>query len=451
MSPTAESLPEPLSESHPTGRLRYAESLAKLERASRYVVDGVKRANRLDDPAHYPLFFERASGPHAWDVDGHRYIDLIAGKGTVLLGYASPEVDSAVRMAIGAGSMLPLTGPLHPLAAERLCRAVPSVERVKFLRTGSEAVSAAVRLARVWSGERKILTCGYHGWHGWYVEQRRSVNDSGAPVVDFHYDVDALEALLSRYAKETAAVVVSPEPALLGDDHHRRLAEVVREHGVLLLFDEVKSGFRFGSAGYQGSVGVRPDLTTFGKAIANGYVLAAVGGRREVMEAERETHISGTYETENVGLAAALRTMEILGGSDYGELFGLYRRFAAELNAAFRRRGVAARCLVSGANAQILFEDDDLARCFYRRAVAHGVLFNCFDDVNLTFGHRQVFEELLAAVVDVVDGLDAIHGRGRELSPAAVHRYLSRRGVILGDCPPSHPVVAAVHSRALDA
>lgn len=429
--------------------LRLTESMASLEYARRYVVDGVKRTNRLDDPAHFPLFFERAAGPYAWDIDGHRYIDLIAGKGTVLLGYAEPEVDEAVRAAIEAGSILPLTSLLHPQAAERLCQAVPSVERVKFLRSGSEAVSAAVRLARVKSGRRKILTSGYHGWHGWFVEERRSTSEPGAAVVDFHYDLEALEELLSRSAAETAAVVLSPEPSLLGDDHHRAIVELVRAHGVLLVFDEVKSGFRFGTAGYQGLTGLRPDLTTFGKAMANGYVLSAVGGRQDVMEVERETHISGTYETENVGLAAAVRTMDILELSDYGQFFEMYRRLASELNDAFRRRGVAARCLASAANLQILFEDENLARSFYRCAAADGVLFNCFDDVHLTFGHQQVFEEMLSRILRVVERVEP-GSEGRELSPAGVHRYLARRSLVPQDPTRARGLVAAVHARTLD-
>jgi glutamate-1-semialdehyde aminotransferase len=440
--------PAPDQDALPTAR--FPESVTSLDRACRYVVDGVKRTNRLDDPAYFPMFFERAVGPLAWDVDGHRYIDLIAGRGTVLLGYADREVDAAVRRAIGAGSMLPLTSPLHPRAAEQVCRAVPSVERVKFLRTGSEAVSAAVRLSRVWSGGRKILTCGYHGWHGWFIEERRPAAEHAAPVVDFHYDLAALESLLSRYAAETAAVIFSPEPSLLGDGHHQAMADLVQGHGVLLVLDELKSGFRFGRAGYQGLAGLSPDLTALGKAIANGYVLAAIGGRRDVMEAERLTHISGTYETENVGLAAALRTMELLEVADYSQLFEMYRRLATELNEAFRARGVAARCLASQANAQILFEDEAVARRFYREAIASGVLFNCFDDINLTFCHREIFEELLGALLRTVQRLGA-SGRGRALSPEGVRRYLVRRGVAPPDGDALHPVVTAVHARTLEA
>src|ERR1044072_8633228 len=142
-------------------------------------------------------------------------------------------------------------------------------------------------------------------------------------------------------------------------------------------------------------IGVRADLTTIGKALANGYALTAVGGRRDIMEAERETHISGTYETENIGLAAGIATTAALAEQDYAALAALYARFAATVNEAFAARGVAARCATSAFNAQLVFEDDETATAFYRAAAANGVTFYCFDDVNLSFAHAAVFDELL--------------------------------------------------------
>jgi glutamate-1-semialdehyde aminotransferase len=420
-----------------TPRLPLRRGRRLFEESQEHVVGGVKRMNLLDDPAWFPTFFRRAEGPYAWDVDGTRYIDLIGGKGSVVLGYADERVDSAVRAAIADSSVTPLTSDLYPRAARLVCECVDSIERVKFFRSGSEAVSAAVRLARVHTGRDTILTCGYHGWHDWLVVERSE--DERARVVEFFYDLERLHEVLARRGSEVAAVVVTPEPSLVAPDFVPRAAALAREGGALFVLDEIKSGFRFGTGGYQQHVGVRPDLTTFAKAVANGYALSGIGGRRDVMEAELETRISGTYETENVGLAAALATIAALEALGFERLQRLYERFVRGVDELLADAGIGARCLGTGANAHVVFEDERDAVAFYRSAAAAGVTFYCFDDVHLTYAHEAVLEELLAILRAVAASLSPVAHR---LTAAGVHRYLQRRQIASPASDERHALVA---------
>ncbi|MEO7730862.1 MAG: aminotransferase class III-fold pyridoxal phosphate-dependent enzyme [Kofleriaceae bacterium] len=169
-------------------------------RARKVVPGGVNRMNLLDEPAQFPVFFERSDGPFTWDVDGHRYFDLIAGKGAVLLGHRDRRVDDAVRAELDAGVMRPLMPTRYVEAAEALRAVMPTLEQVKFFRTGSCAVSAAVRICRTFTGKRWIVTAGYHGWHDWFVENKQSYPNQEKEVIDFHYDLQALEELLAAHS-----------------------------------------------------------------------------------------------------------------------------------------------------------------------------------------------------------------------------------------------------------
>ncbi|WP_051645238.1 aminotransferase class III-fold pyridoxal phosphate-dependent enzyme [Labrenzia sp. DG1229] len=377
---------------------RFQEGCQLLEDASQWVVGGVKRMNILDMPQHYPLFFDRACGPFAWDVDDNRYIDLIGGKGSVLFGYSDPDIDHATVAAIGRGVMLPLTPKNYHLAARELCSMVESIEMVKFFKTGSCAVAAGIRLARTFSGRKKVLSCGYHGWHDWFITERTRYPDTTGITVDFFYDIDALKLLLLENRDDIAAVVVTPEPSFFEAQFLRDIEELCRLENVIFFLDEVKTAFRFGAGGYQALAEVTPDLSAFGKSIANGYALAALGGRADVMNAEHDTHISGTYETESVGLAAGITCMKKIAKTDYSVLRTLYNDFSSTVNELFQEHGIAARVFSSSGNAQIIFEDTALATQFYRLAAAAGVTFYVNDDVNLTFSHVGVFKELLEKI-----------------------------------------------------
>lgn len=262
--------------------------------------------------AAVPTHYERANGCYLWSPDGRRFIDCGMALGAVGIGYADPSITRAVIEAASSGNISALPHRLEVEVAERLVQVIPSAEQVRFLRTGAEANAAAIRMARALTGREHIIACGYFGWLDWCSDA------AGVPAsvqqavtwVPFN-DIDALETAASQRATPPAAIIIEP---LVHDiasaswlESARRLAD---RTGAVLVFDEVKTAFRVRTGGVQELTGVTPDLTTIGKALANGYPLAAVVGRSAVMDVAKRTWISSTAATESTGLAAAKAVLE---------------------------------------------------------------------------------------------------------------------------------------------
>ncbi|GAA2843860.1 aminotransferase class III-fold pyridoxal phosphate-dependent enzyme [Crossiella cryophila] len=425
------------------------EGLAWFERSSRTVVGGVKRMNLLDDPAEFPCFFTHSAGGRTWDADSHEYIDLIAGKGSVLIGHTEPAVDEAVIAAIRGGSMPPLTPTDYPVAAERLCAVTGMGNRAKFFRTGSCAVTAAVRIARAATGRQTVLTCGYHGWHDWFAERDKNPRaEAPGPVVEFGYDVQTLRELLA--ATSPAAVVVTPEPALFDLDFLRQCAELARAAGALLIVDEVKTGFRAGPLGYAALAGVRPDLTVLAKALGNGYPVSAVLGDVAVMAAETEIHVSGTYETERLGLAAATACLDLYAArteAEHTAYQAACQQLADGLNRIFATHGTGAHACLGPGNTQIIFADQEWATAFYRACARRGLLLYCFDDVNLMFAQTGMVEAILDIAAAAVAAVTTQLGGCPPLTVDHLAAYLNRHRVLGKDQQQAGRVLERVRAR----
>jgi glutamate-1-semialdehyde 2,1-aminomutase len=262
-----------------------------------------------------PRAMVRCQGCRVWDVEGREYLDLIMALGAVALGYAEPVVTEAAITAVRDGVVGPLPPALEEEVASELRRLIPWAEKVRFLKTGAEAMAAAVRLARAVTGREGVLGCGYHGWLDWC--------HPGAPGVPLgtrslyaelpFNDPERTRELIRRAGDTLAAVVF--EPVILAAPDPAWLA-VLREEtarvGALLVADEIKTVGRVAVGGGCERWGVRPDLVVMGKAIANGFPLAAVGGRADVMAGVSRTWISSTLATEWVSLAAARATLEVI-------------------------------------------------------------------------------------------------------------------------------------------
>ncbi|MBY0492022.1 MAG: aminotransferase class III-fold pyridoxal phosphate-dependent enzyme [Gemmatimonadaceae bacterium] len=265
---------------------------------------------RANDGA-VPTHFERAQGCTLETPDGRRFIDCGMALGAVGIGYADPLVTRAVVAAAQAGNVSALPHRLEVDVAERLQAVMPSAEQVRFLRTGAEATAAAVRIARTLTGRERVVASGYFGWLDWCSDAR------GVPAADRALitwtPFDDLLALEQAVEQGPAPAAIILEPLVHDIASHawltaaRRLADRV---GAVLIFDEIKTAFRVRSGGVQVYHDIAPDLTTIGKAFANGYPLAAVCGRREVMRAATETWISSTAATESTGLAAAQAVLD---------------------------------------------------------------------------------------------------------------------------------------------
>jgi glutamate-1-semialdehyde 2,1-aminomutase len=278
----------------------------------------------------WPGYFSRARGVEVWDLDGNCYIDMsIGGIGANVLGYADPEVDDAVMRAISNGTSCSLNCPEEVELADLLCQMHPWAEKVRYARTGGESMAIAVRIARAATGRDTVAVCGYHGWHDWYLAANlcgddalgghllKGLSPAGVPcglagtAIPFHYNrIEELEAIAAQQAGMLAAIVMEPirsappEPGFL--EQVRRIAD---RAGAVLIIDEISAGFRLNSGGAHLLLGIEPDIAVFSKAIGNGYPIAAVIGRADVMDAAQETFISSTNWTERIGPTAALATI----------------------------------------------------------------------------------------------------------------------------------------------
>lgn len=281
-------------------------------------------------PENWPAYYQRARGAQVWDLDGHMYYDMTHnGVGACVLGAADPDVEEAVIAAVKAGSMSTLNPPEEVELAELLCEIHPWAEMVRFARSGGEAMAVAVRIARACTGRDRIAFCGYHGWHDWYLAANLAedhaldghllpgLQPAGVPrgllgtALPFHYNhLEELEAIVDRHGGELAAVVMEPirniQPAPGFLEGVRRICDRV---GAVLVIDEISAGFRLTTGGAHLVYGLQPDMAVFAKAMSNGYPMAAIIGKRGVMEAAQSTFISSTYWTERIGPAAALATI----------------------------------------------------------------------------------------------------------------------------------------------
>lgn len=279
----------------------------------------------------WPGYFSRAKGVEVWDLDGNHYIDMsISGIGANVLGYADPDVDSAVVAAIEKGSSCSLNCPEEVELADLLCEIHPWAEMVRYARSGGEAMAIAVRIARAYTGKDKIAFCGYHGWHDWYLSANlgtenalgehllSGLNPAGVPkgltgtAFPFRYNhIEELKAIVEKNRNELAAIVMEP----IRNDYpipgfFEEIRAIADDLGAVFLIDEISAGFRMNSGGAHLILGVRPDMAVFSKAIGNGYPIAAIIGVGKVMEAAQSTFISSTNWTERIGPTAAIATIK---------------------------------------------------------------------------------------------------------------------------------------------
>ena len=344
------------------------ESDEYLERARRVLPGGVSSNIRLlERPA--PLVLARAHGAILEDVDGRTYIDYMCGMGPIILGHADPGVTGAITDAIGRGLVFAGTHPMEIEAAERIASAVPSVEVVRFCSSGSEAVHAALRIARAATGRPTIARFEGH-YHGWldtiYIGDQPDAERPAAPaapgtrgqpasalrdvVVLPWNDRDALGAAMHMYRRQLAAVILEPILCNTGvippkPGYVEAIREWCSRDGTVLIFDEVITGFRVALGGAQSLLGIRPDLTVFGKAVANGFPLSVVGGRRDLMDhvASGAVLHGGTYNGNPPAMAAARATLDALsadGGAVYRRITEIGRALMDGLRGAGAEAGV---------------------------------------------------------------------------------------------------------------
>jgi glutamate-1-semialdehyde 2,1-aminomutase len=299
--------------------MNYYNSELFLQRAERSIPLGSQTfsKSRIQYPVGIsPLFISKAKGCRAWDIDGNEFIDLVSSLASVTIGHSDSRITRAVRKQLTRGVSFSLPGVLEAEVAELLQELVPCAEMVRFSKNGSDATSAAIRLSRAYTGKTQIIVCGYHGWQDWYIGS--TTRNKGVPEevsnlthkVDYN-DLVGLETLLEKNS-DIACLIMEPMNSTYPDDNYLiGVRELTVKYGVILVFDETITGFRFSEGGAQELFGVIPDLATFGKGIANGFPLSAIVGKREIMMEMEEIFFSATFGGELLSLAAAKVVLEL--------------------------------------------------------------------------------------------------------------------------------------------
>ncbi len=407
---------------------RYVRSEEMLERALRAMPLGCQTFSK--SYTQYPrgvspYFALRGKGCTLWDLDGNEYVDFINGLAAITLGYCDPDVDLAVRSQLEDGVIFTLAHPLETEVAEAIIGMVPSAEMVRFGKNGSDATAGAVRAARAFTGRDRVAVCGYHGWQDWYIgatARNRGVPKSTRELTQtFAYnDLESLQALFAAYPGEIAAVVMEPmNIAWPAPGFLEGVRELTREQGALLIFDETITGFRFANGGAQELFGVIPDLSAFGKGLANGFPLSAVAGRADVMKEFEEIFFSFTMGGECLSLAAAKAVLAKLNREPVIKTMATRgQRLLEGVAERIERHGVGALLSTSGhptwtflsfcdANGVSLWEIKTL---WMQEIMARGVL--SFGTHNVSFAHEEADVDHLLAVYDEVFPIlrEAVYG-----------------------------------------
>ena len=307
----------------------------KLWKRAKQIIPGgnmlLSKRSEMFLPDQWPAYFSKAKGCKVWDLDGNEFIDMcIMGIGTNTLGYGHPVVDEAVQQTVGFGNMSTLNCPEEVYLAEKLVELHPWADMVRLARSGGEANSIAIRIARAASGKDKVAICGYHGWHDWYLAANLGDDKSldghllpglepkGVPrnlkgsVFPFNYNkFNELEELVNTH---DIGVIKMEVVRNHGPEHDflHKVRKLATERNIVLIFDECTSGFRETFGGLHKKYGVEPDIAMFGKALGNGYGITAIIGKRAIMEAAQTTFISSTFWTERIGPTAALATLKAM-------------------------------------------------------------------------------------------------------------------------------------------
>ncbi|GHA88841.1 glutamate-1-semialdehyde 2,1-aminomutase [Streptomyces termitum] len=413
-------------------------SRAANERLHALVPGGAHTYAKGDDqyPEGLAPVISRGLGAHVWDVDGNRYVEYGSGLRSVSLGHAHPRVVEAVRRELERGANFVRPSVVEIEAAERFLATVPTAEMVKFAKNGSDATTAAVRLARAVTGRERVAVCGdqpFFSVDDWFIgttPMSAGIPDTGLTVSFPYGDLAATEALLARHEGEVACLILEaatqeePPPGYLAG-----LRALADRHGCLLVLDEMITGFRWSEAGAQGLYGVVPDLSTFGKALGNGVAVSALAGRREVMErgglrhsGDRVFLLSTTHGAETHALAAAMAVQTVYTEEGItARLHALGERLAAGVREAARSAGVEEHVVVRGRASNLVFAtldgegrpSQEYRTLFLRELLAGGVLAPSF------VVSSALTDADIAHTVDAVAGACAVYRKALDAGDPA--------------------------------
>jgi len=401
----------------------YTQSKALLARAERTIPLAAQTfsKSKIQYPANSPLFLTHGDGGYCFDVDGNRYVDLVGGLLPVILGHRDPDVDAAVRRQLDRGISFSLATELEAELSETLCRLIPSAEMTRFGKNGTDVTTAAVRLARAYTGRDLVLSSGYHGWADWSVAWDTARN-TGVPAnmryatTTMRYgDEENTKMLLDT--KLYACAIVEPEtdPEFL-----RHLRNMCIVTGTVLIFDEIITWPRWGLAGAQGAYGVTPDLTCISKAMANGMSISALVGKREIMSHMEKISYSGTFFGETLSIAAAIATIKKLESENVIEkILGAGRELFQRADRLLSKSGIPIKFGGHTCLPRLEFGDQDIKTLFIQEMAQAGTLIIASHNLSYAHGPNEIkrvlssYDHALSVIRDAIDKgniKDRIHG-----------------------------------------
>lgn len=405
-------------------KLKLEKSLQLYEEAKRLSPGGLMGIRRPYNfiPGEYPIFIDHGYEGHIVDVDGNDYIDMLCGYGPIILGYNEKEINNAVIEQMDNGFCFALVQPIQNELEKRLIDLIPSAEMAILVKTGSDATGVAVRIARGYTDKNIILRCGYHGWHDWCVEVQGGVPDAVKNLThEFPYgDLDALEKLLKEHNNDVACIIITPVGHPLAapvtappEGYLEGVRELADKYNAVLIFDEIRTGFRVSMGGAQERYGVTPDLSTFGKAMANGYAISACVGREEIMKvAEKKVFISSTFFPNSLEMVAAMKCIDILERENViDSLWKRGEKFLEKLGSIVAKSQVPV--LVSGIPPMpfLTFEKVDnfykeRRNCFYTETIRRNLFIQPYH--HWYIAHRHTDQDLYYALNAIKEALDIV-------------------------------------------
>ncbi len=410
----------------PIEKLTLENSMNSFEYSKTLVPGGVLGIRRPYNfvEGEYPIFVESGKGGRIVDVDGNEYVDFLCAYGPIILGYREEEIDKAViQQILEKGFCFSLTQRYQNKLAEKLRELIPSAEMSIFVKTGSDTTTLALRLARAYTSRTKVMRCGFHGWHDWCVEVKGGIPEKlYEDTYEFQYnDLANLERLLRAYGDDTAAIIITPfghplakklqSPKAGFLEGVRKLAD---KYNVVLIFDEVRTGFRIAMGGAQAYYNVTPDLTCIGKAMANGYAIAAVCGKEDIMKtAESDVFVSSTFFPNSLGYVAALKTIEILQRDHVLEaIWKKGRQFMDALETILGKYDVGAELSGIGPMFFVTFKSDTekvyrkRRNEFFTQLIRQGIFMQPYHHGYICYRHRE--DDLKKALKAVENSLQIV-------------------------------------------
>ena len=361
-----------------------------------------------------PFFIEKGKGARIWDVDGNEYVDFVNSLAAVTLGYCDKDVDEAVQEQMKSGVTFSLPHKLEMEVAEKLIEIIPCAEKVRFAKNGTDATSAAIRIARAYTGKEHIAVCGYHGWQDWYIGS--TTRDLGVPQsvkeLTHKFEYNNIESLEKIFQEQKLACVIM-EPMNIEypkDDFLKGVKELAHKNNALLILDETVTGFRYSLGGAQELFGVTPDLATFGKGMANGYPLSAVVGSNEVMQKVEDIFFSGTFGGETLSLAAASKIIDKYKKEQVIEHFSEVGSYLLEkLNQLINDKNLGDIFRTSGhpswsflhIKEQEKYNTFEIKTFFLQEMFKRGIL--TLGSHNISFSHtKEIVDQLLDVYTEVL-------------------------------------------------